>query len=175
LGRSERLIIPFKGLKDGWHEFFFMINQKFFQSLDYSEFEKGELSVKVKMDKKPSHLVLKIEIDGKVNVMCDRCLDYFDIDSNFSGTLIVKFSNESNSNEENDELMIIPENEHEVDITHYVYETVCLSLPFQRYHPVNKKGESSCNKEMILKLKELKAKKQGLDNRWEKLKEINNN
>jgi uncharacterized metal-binding protein YceD (DUF177 family) len=175
LGRSERLIIPFKGLKDGLHEFFFMLSQKFFQSLEYSEFEKGELSVKVKMDKKPSHLVLKIEIDGKVNVMCDRCLEYFDIGSKYTGTLYVKFSNEPADGEENDELMIIPENEHEVDISHYVYESICLSLPFQRYHPVSKKGVSSCNKEMISKLKELEVKKQGLDNRWEKLKEINSN
>jgi len=149
-----------------------MLNQKFFQSLDYSEFEKGELSVIVKMDKKPSHLVLKIEVDGKVNVMCDRCLEYFNIVSKYSGNLYVKFSNEPVINEEIDDLIIIPENEHEVDITHYVYESVCLSLPSKRFHPVNKKGESRCNKLMISKLKELEGKKQGLDNRWEKLKEI---
>lgn len=152
-----------------------MLNQKFFQSLDYSEFEKGDLSVNVKMDKKPSHLVLKLEIFGKVNVMCDRCLDYFDMALKYSGTLYVKFSNISNAVEENDELVIIPENEYEVDITHYVYESICLSLPVQRIHPVNKKGVSSCNKKMILKLKEFEVKKQEFDNRWEKLKEIYSN
>lgn len=176
MNASERLIIPFRGLNDGKHEFEFSLNDNFFQALDYSEFEKGNIQVNVLLDKKSTHLLLEIDFEGHVNVMCDRCLDMFDLEVTDHNTLIVKFS--GNPDEDaNDEIMIISPDEYELDITHYIYESVCLSLPYHRYHPENGKGKSGCNKEMMKKLRELGTvqTESEPDPRWEKLKNLNNN
>ena len=176
MSTSERLTIPFKGLKEGKHEFTFDLTEKYFQMLDYSEFEKGNLKVKIEMDKKPTHLVFDIEIFGAVQVLCDRCLEFFDIDAEFSGNLFVKFFLEENENDISEELLILQPEDYEVDLTHYVYESICLSLPYQRIHPDDEKGKSTCNKAMIKKLKQLtKNDKNDIDPRWEKLKDINKN
>jgi uncharacterized protein len=175
LNTNERLSIAFKGLKDGIHEFRFSKSDKFFENLDYSEFEKGNIEVFVTLDKKTQYLSMDIIISGQVYVSCDRCLDMFYMPFEFNGTLIVKFSVDLENN--NDEMIILSPNDFEVDITHYVYESVCLSLPVKRIHPEDKRGKSTCNKEMIKKLKILNNQSvhNEIDPRWDKLKNFNNN
>ena len=180
MSNSERLIIPFKGLGEGKHEFKFVLTEKFFQVLDYSEFEKGNLSVNVYMDKKPTHMVFEIEIEGEVNVMCDRCLDFFNTDVEFSCSLIVKISGKDESDDEsNEELLVLSPDEFEIDLSHYVYESICLSLPVQRVHPLNSKKQATCDKKMLKILKEHSASavntNDEIDPRWDKLKNININ
>jgi uncharacterized protein len=172
LKTSERLIIPFKGLIEGWHEFNFKLTDKFFQAIDYSEFDKGNLELKIGLERRISHLVLEIELKGDVNVMCDRCLDFFDMNVDFHSTLYVKFSGDEEDVDEN--LMVLSPEDFEVDITHYIYESICLSLPYQRFHPLNDKGKSTCNKEMLKKMRQYGGAKtvDSMDPRWEKLKNL---
>lgn len=176
MNTNERLIIAFKGLKDGIHEFRFSKSDKFFESLDYSEFKKGNIEVFVTLDKKTRYLSMEIGINGQVMVSCDRCLDMFYMPFEFNGTLIAKFSVDEESNFD-DEILFLSPNDFEVDISHYVYESVCLSLPVQRFHPDDKRGKSTCNKEMIKEFKKLNNKtvQKETDPRWEKLKNFNNN
>lgn len=176
MNTNERLSIAFKELKEGIHEFRFSKSDKFFESLDYSEFEKGNIEVFVTLDKKTRYLSIEIEINGQVLVTCDRCLDMFYMPFEFNGTLIAKFSMSEESNE-SDEMIILSPNDFEVDITHYVYESVCLSIPVKRIHPDDKRGKSTCNKEMIKELKKLNSNtiQDETDPRWEKLKNFNNN
>jgi uncharacterized protein len=172
---NVRLIIPFKGLKDGKHNFIFKINNKFFESLEYSEIKEGNLNLDVKVNKSSHHILLEYCVNGVVNISCDRCLEYFDIKLKNSGKFYVRFSDE---NEDNDEGFItVSTNAEVVDFTHYIYESLILGLPSQRMHPLDAKGKSSCNKEMIKKLGQFYNKgkiKNEIDSRWEKLKEINN-
>ncbi len=176
MNTSERLIVPFKGLKEGWHDFNFILTDNYFQSIEYSEFEKGNLEVKIQMERKATHLVFEIEIEGTVNVLCDRCLEFFDMEIKFSGNLFVKFSHENDEDNFNDELIVLLPEENEVDLTHYIYESICLSLPVQKIHPNNEKGKSTCSKSMIKKLKELESfHNEEIDPRWDKLKNISKN
>jgi len=176
LNTNERLSIAFKGLKEGIHEFRFSKSDKFFVSLDYSEFKKGNFEIFVTLDKKTRFLSMEVDISGQVLVSCDRCLDMFYMPFKYNGTLIAKFSVDE-ENKCNDEILILSPNDFEVDITHYVYESVCLSLPVQRTHPDDKQGKSTCNKEMIKELKKLSKQKvkEETDPRWDKLKNFNNN
>ena len=164
---------------DGKHELEFNVGNVFFQALDYSEFKTGEVTIYIGLDKKPTHLVLEIEIEGKVGVICDRCLDTFDVEVDFSGVLYIKFSgNENTNSESNEELLVLSPDDFEVDLTHYLYESICLGVPYKREHPLNSKGKSTCNKEMMKKLAEHsggKAHKVEDDPRWDILKNLNNN
>jgi uncharacterized protein len=176
LNTKERLTIAFKGLKDGIHEFRFSKSNKFFESLDYSEFEKGNIEIFVVLDKKPKYLSLEININGQVTVVCDRCLEAFYMPFEFNDTLIAKFNIEKDV-AENDEVVYLASNDFEIDITHYVYESVCLSLPVKRTHPEDRNGKNTCNKQMIKELKKLSniSITQEIDPRWEVLKNLSNN
>ena len=72
--------------------------------------------------------------------------------------------------------MYVSPDEDQIDIRHYVYESIMLSLPVQRVHPDNEKGRTQCNKEMLKLLKQHSNKKDKneIDPRWEALKKFNN-
>ena len=89
--------------------------------------------------------------------------------------MVVKFGNEFN--DENEEILIIPHSEYEIDISQYIYELIVLSVPFKRVHPGVIDG--SLNSEMLKKLEELspksldeKKENEDIDPRWNTLKKL---
>ena len=92
--------------------------------------------------------------------------------------LIVRFGDSYNN--DNEELLILPFGEFEIDIAQYIYEMIVLSIPLRRVHPGIKDG--SLNTEALTKLKELTIKEQkkekkeekeeNIDPRWDKLKQL---
>ena len=174
MNTKERLIIAFKGLSLGLHEFEFSLSDDFFQSIDYSEFQKGKATTKIQLTKRPQYLEMVIDIDGEVEVTCDRCLENFFMPFEYSGKLYVKFNEEIEDVKIIDELIVISPADSEVDLTHYVYESICLSIPYQRIHP-KVKGKNTCNKDMLKYFKELAAQgdnSEETDPRWDKLKNL---
>lgn len=156
MSRKHKIIIPFKGLAEGNHEFETAIDTNFFNELDYSEFKSGDIKISIFMEKRLTHLNLKIQFNGLVNVMCDRCLDYFNTEVEFDGELFVRYSYQEQ--EPDGEIMVISPDDNELDLSHYIYESIFLSLPYQNVHPL-KNGRSTCNKEMIKKLKQYEVVK----------------
>ena len=59
-------------------------------------------------------------------------------------------------NNDNEELLILPHGEFQIDISQYIYEMIVLSVPLRRIHPGIKDG--SLNTEALKKLKELTIK-----------------
>ena len=90
---KDSFIIPFAGLKQGQHNFSFSIENKFFKSLDYNEFNDVKLIANVELLKKTTFLELSFFITGKVNVFCDISIEPFDLQINSESNFIVKFSN----------------------------------------------------------------------------------
>lgn len=60
----------------------------------------------------------------------------------FEGQLVVKFSDEVH--EYDGEVMWMLPGEDRVELAQYIYESIVLSLPYQRVHP-----EGECNPEML--------------------------
>lgn len=167
--------IHFKGLKVGKHAFNFEVDNTFFEAFEESEIKHGKLEVAVELNKQNQMIDLNITINGTAEVTCDRCLEEFDIPISYEGSLYVKFS--ETRSEEDSEIIILSTDDSEINIAQYIYESICLSLPIQRYHGM-KGTKSKCNKEMLAKLKSLtvkNAKKEDsdeIDPRWSKLKDI---
>lgn len=171
--------IVYQGLSEGVHNFNFDIDNSFFESLEYSDIKKGKLNAHVVLNKKSSFLELDFQIDGSVVVICDRCLDEFDQAIKFEGKLFVKFTSTEEDLAEN--IICLSPSDNELDISHYIYESISLSIPIKRVHPDNENGESTCNPEMIKKLNNYKtsesAEGNNIDPRWNDLKNLmaNNN
>ena len=169
---KDSFIIPFAGLKQGQHNFSFSIENKFFKSLGYNEFNDVKLIAQIELLKKTTFLELIFFITGKVSVFCDISIEPFDLEINSESNFIVKFSNSSENF--SDEIIFLPIGSHEIDVTNHLYETIILSLPIRKIHPKVKDG--TLENEITIKLRELEPKfeKQSFENdsRWDKLKDL---
>ena len=139
---TQRYSIAFKGLKNGHHEFRFAVDKSLFEAFENTEIKDGACEVRVDLNREESQLVLDVSISGHVVVACDRCLEDCRIPIDFEGRLLVKFSDEVR--EYDGEVLWLLPGEEQVDLAQYIYESIVLSLPYQRVHP-----EGECNPEML--------------------------
>lgn len=169
---DRQYIIAFKGLKNGAHQFEFDIDKAFFTALEYSEVSTGKLLARVDLEKKTNLMELDISIEGMVTVACDRCLEEFEQEVSYFGNLYYKVASGTS---EDDEVIFLSESDFEIDLMHYFYESIVLSLPMPRVHPEDETGQSGCNPEMIKRINRTPQKSKGdnssSDPRWDKLKE----
>jgi uncharacterized protein len=166
--------IPLSGLKEGRRTYTFEIGKGFFELFDGSEIKEGILTALVELDRRSSHIDLKFRITGKVRISCDKCLEFFMYPVDCENRLLVKLG--KNWDENDPDMLTIPADEHELDIKQYIYEFIHLALPIQRIHPVDKKGNSGCNREMLKKISEHSVNSHSdTDPRWEELKKLMNN
>jgi len=164
----RHFIIPFSGLKVGNHTFNFEIEDKFFEHFEYSEIRKGRLHVDCVLDKQLRMMVLYFDIDGMVTIPCDRCAEEFDQPINGKQKLIVKFG--ADHKEESEDILVITEKEHELDISQFLYEYIHLMLPFKKVHGTDENGNSLCNPEVIRYIVE--KEEHSIDPRWEALQKL---
>lgn len=176
MSKTKEYVIPFVGLKLGKHKFEYQISNAFFEIFDYNEFQNSDIKVNVVLDKQSNLLELNFKHEGTINVPCDLTSEDFDLPIKGKLKLIVRFGETFNN--DNEELLILPFGEFEIDIAQYIYEMIILSIPLKRIHPGIKDG--SLNTEALTKLKELTIKEQkkekkeeeNIDPRWDKLKQL---
>ena len=160
--------IAFSGLKLGSHQFDFQIEDSFFQLFDYAELNSGQINVIILLQKKSNMLELEFQIKGNVTLACDTCAEDYtqSIEGNYKQ--IVKFS-DLVEQEETDEIIILPTNEHTLKLAHQLYEFIHLSLPSRRIHS----DEADCNQEILEKLEELAYQNpRAGDPRWSALQKL---
>ena len=167
--------IPFIGLKDGNHIFEYQIDKKFFNIFQFDEFDDANLKAVVNFLKKSTMMEINFNITGTVNVPCDVTNESFDLEIEGNLPLIVQFGHEYN--DDNEEILILPQEAYQMNIAQYIYELVILSTPTKRVHPQVLDG--TMESETLKKLEELKIikektvdKEKATDPRWDKLKDL---
>jgi len=179
MSKSKEYLIPFIGLKLGKHHFEYHINNAFFEIFDYNEYENSDIKVNVVLEKKNTMLELSFSHEGSIYVPCDLTGENFDLPVQGNMNLIVRFGEEFN--DDNEELLIVPFGEFEINVSQYIYEMIVLSVPLRRVHPGVKDG--SLKTEALDKLNELAVtelneednkenKEEDIDPRWDKLKQL---
>lgn len=172
----NEFLIPFIGLKLGKHQFDYQINKAFFDFFEYDDFESSDIKVSVILEKKSTMLELNFKHKGTVHVPCDLTNEMFDMPIKGKLKLIVQFGEVFN--DDNDELLILPHGEHQIDVSQTIYEMIVLSIPLKRIHPGIKEG--TLDTEALKKLKELSVtetkiahkEEENIDPRWDKLKQL---
>lgn len=139
---TQRYSIAFRGLGPGVHDFRFEVDKAFFEAFGSTEIKNGACGVDVRLERSEYQMTLDVCVHGSVVVACDRCLEDCDIPVAFEGRLVVKFSDEPR--EYDGEVLWLLPVENEVDLSQYIYESVVLSLPYQRVHP-----EGQCDPAML--------------------------
>jgi len=172
---NKEFLIPIAGLKLGKNKFEFEIKKAFFDDFNFDEYNDVNIKVDLVLEKKSTMLELTFKSKGTVNVPCDLTNEDFDLPVKGKLGLIVKFGDEYN--DENDEMLVLPHGEHQVDVSQYIYEMIVLSVPSKRVHPGIKDGTIA--PEILQRLNELAPKEEhkeedNTDPRWDSLKKLLN-
>ena len=146
LGKFDIYKIPLNTLAIGNHTFDYVLDTEYFKKIDGQEVQKGKVMAKVLVINTGLDFELNFQLEGIVQVPCDRCLDDMDLPINYKSRLITKFGEVYA--EEGDDIIIIPKSEGEINIAWFLYEFIALSIPIKHIHAPGK-----CNKFMSLKLK----------------------
>ena len=119
-------IIALDSLKVGEHVFDFQLNNDYFCSIENSELLGGEAQVHAELTLREYDFDLIVEVQGQVQVVCDRCLDAMDVE-------IDAFEDEWDWDEE----------PKKVDLSWLAYELIVVNLPLVHSHQ-----DGGCNSEM---------------------------
>jgi uncharacterized metal-binding protein YceD (DUF177 family) len=139
---NERYSIGYKSLSNSVFDYDFVVDNDLFAAYESREVLGGKCDVKVVLKKTDSQLDVDVTIEGSVVCECDRCLEPCDVDIDYEGHLIVRLSTEQG--EYDGEVMWLNPAEENLDLTQYIYESIILSLPYQRVHT-----EGECNPDMM--------------------------
>jgi uncharacterized metal-binding protein YceD (DUF177 family) len=169
--RHKEFEIPFSGLKAGKHQFDFQIDNAFFDSFQYDEFNGADIQVRAVLNKMSTMMELELEARGTVNLACDLTSEPYDQPIESGLELVIKFGEEYN--DEDDEILVLPLGAHQFNIAQYIYEMLVLAVPTKRVHPGIEDG--TLDSEVLRKLeelrpKEVKSEENEIDPRWDALK-----
>jgi uncharacterized metal-binding protein YceD (DUF177 family) len=163
---NREFLISFSGLSLGHHNFELKVDNAFFEGFEYSEVKQGDIDVTLDMEKTETFIMMNFSYSGQLKAPCDRCLEDLIIDIKDRNSLIVKFG-EQDDEENEDEIIFLSEKEHEVDVSKFVYDSIILAIPAQKTHETIQE----CNQDMIAKMGNASESEENKsDPRWDALK-----
>ena len=169
--------IAFVGLKPGVHQFDYQIDDSFFEDFQEQDFKNCQAHVKLLLEKNSgSFMLLKFEMGGNVEVVCDRCsnnlpLQLFD---EFVVTVrMVEDPEIMNEQEEDPDVYYIARGESHLDVKDWLYEFINLSIPMQRTCEYENMDGPHCDAAARELLEKLRAQEEKTENPiWKDLKNL---
>ncbi len=135
----------------GTQDFEYVLDNEFFKNIEGEDVQKGKVKVKLTVKRTAASFELDFDLEGVIQIPCDRCLDDMDHEVKTQETLYVKFGSEYS--EESDNVVVIPESDGELNIAWFLYEFIALTIPLKHVHQAGK-----CNKSMSAKLRKHAAR-----------------
>jgi uncharacterized metal-binding protein YceD (DUF177 family) len=120
-------------LSDKQHVYSFESDDSFFALFEQGLLKKGHFQTQLLLDKSPTMIVLQFQMDGWVELICDRTLEPFQHPIQIKQQLILKYGEENK--ELTDEIEIITRDTQRINVAHYIFEFIGLSLPMKKLHP----------------------------------------
>ena len=167
-------LIPISGLKIGSHTYDFQVDKEFFTHFPDSLIEEGSFKVQLVFDKRIDLYEMDFSFEGTTKAACDRCLAQVDFPIKGTNRLIVKFSEEY---QEDVDVIYIPLKTETLDVSKYIYEYLCLAVPYVKTFDCEATEKLPCDTEMLafLEKEESGKDKDSMNNPnpvWDQLKNI---
>lgn len=179
MAKRRDIEIAFVGLKPGLHEFTYDIDEKFFAEIETRDFANCSTKVKLVLDKKIGFMLLKFEVVGKADVVCDRCSNTLTMDLWDEFNMLVKMVDnpeEMNELEDDPDVFYMSKTESHLHLNDWLFEFVSLSVPMQKMCTPEELGGPKCNNEVLEMLKNMEAKDDAANakNIWKGLEKFKN-
>lgn len=146
MGRFDTYKIDLKSMQVDSASCKYELDNQFFIDIDSPEVTKGKAKVSLEVKKLMggSAFELQFDIEGVVQVPCDRCLDDMDLDIALTDKVLVKLGADYG---EDGDWVVIPEDDGIVNVAWFIFELIALAIPMKHVHAPGK-----CNKSMTGKL-----------------------
>ena len=169
--------IGYKGLKDGNHTFDYSIDADFFALFENSLYENAQVEAHIDLKKDQQMMILDFDFSGSVTSVCDNCLESVEIPIDYQTKLYVKFGEVYD--EPSEEIIVLPREEHELNVAQMMYDLVGTSRPIRHLHPFDEDGNRVGDPDMVQKLSEYlfdsapeSDEENDSDPRWDELKKL---
>ncbi len=163
----KKFRVPVAGLKQGKHLFRFSIEKEFLEHFFFQDLSNILANLDLSLDKQPGMYHLVFEIKGNLKTLCDRCGDDLDFPFETNQEMFFKFG--QSPGEESENIIVIPFDQPEIDLSQYIYEFITFAIPLKKIH-----SQGGCNKESLKKLNEIinTPEKKKTDPRWKELEKL---
>jgi len=158
--------IAFVGLKPGVHEFNYEINDSFFEDYGEQDFLNCKASIKLLLEKTTNFMMLRFQVGGTVQVVCDRCNSDLPMNlfEDFTVTIkAVENPEEMNEMEEDPDVYYISRGESHLNVAPMIYEFINLSIPSQKECEYENMDGPYCNpaaREVLDKLRQAEEERE---------------
>lgn len=176
MGELKKYAIAFSSLGLGKHEFSFDIDKKFFELIGNLELAEAVGVANVTLTKQSTMLILDFQIKISIPQICDRCLAEAPIKLESEHQLIIKFGEQEDN--DNDEILVLPHTESEVNVVQFIYEFIFVMIPLQKILCELNNDTTICDQDVISKINKHQVNtqpdsdKDSIDPRWQQLKNI---
>lgn len=166
----KKFNIDIFGLSNATYEFEFPFDDTFFGAFENSLVKKGSGVCKNDLIKSSSMITLRFNIEGSIELICDRSLEKFDYPIAISKEVIFKFGIEEK--ELDDDVYIILKDTQRINIANFLYQFILLEIPMKKLHPTFKDEAEEDELIYISKTDDRSTSEDKIDPRWEALKKL---
>lgn len=149
--QKNEFIIGIKGLPQGRSRFGFHVGRSLFEEFGNGRILDADVDVTIELDKEGKRINLTDRSSGYVVVECDRCLEELRVPVSVEVGVEVLFGTvqEETRDGSSEEFLVVGSAEGELDLTQFIYDYICLSLPMKMVHD----GEG-CDRQMVARLQQ---------------------
>ncbi len=120
--------IEFIKLKEGEHQFEYHLTEAFFKAFN-SSLSTQDIRVDLLFSKSVSTFTLDFEIEGNVDVDCDRCLTRISLPIHDEHKVLVKQT--EYALESSDDLVYISSHDYKLNVAQHIFDFVNVSIPIK--------------------------------------------
>ena len=162
--------VDLKGMADGTVSYCWHVEDDFFSAVQGPEIQQGQLDVALRVKRTAGAYELVFQLDGTVQVLCDRCLEWMDCPISAEHVLRAKLGDEY---ADDGDLIVVPEEDGSLNVAWNIYEFAALEIPLRHVHP---DGECSQLYEAASQAQDGDEEaEKPIDPRWSELKKILDN
>ncbi len=174
--------IDIYGLEDKRYDYDMESGDAFFEEFDQDLVERGRIKTHIILNKTSTMMTLDFQIEGQLELTCDRSLESYEESFSSEQRMILKFGDRDE--ELSEEIELINRNTNRINVAKYIFEFIALALPVKKIHPKYRKDDdddlfSQDDEEAVLVYSSEKPKQadesneeEVVDPRWEALKKL---
>ncbi|HMP99374.1 MAG TPA: DUF177 domain-containing protein [Cyclobacteriaceae bacterium] len=144
------------------------MEQDFFKVYGTELLQKGSLNAKIKLDKRETLIEAHFEIEGIVELNCDRSLETFEQAVKVNKRMVFKYGHQEM--ELSDDIVLITHETSQLDLGQFIYEFIALEVPMKKLHP--RFRNEADDEAFFYTSGNTEANESDIDPRWEKLKKL---
>ena len=150
--------VDLKGMATDTVSYRWQADNDFFSAVQGSEIKQGLLDVALRVKRTSGAYELEFQLQGEVEVTCDRCLESMNQPIDAFCTLRVVMGEDF---VDDGDVVVIPEREGVINVAWNIYEFAALQIPLRHVHPDCEALSESSEEERV-------------DPRWAELKKLIN-